>query len=109
MKKRNLKPLKNFLIGDDDPDDQELFLEALKEIDEDFVCVTAFDGQEVLDKLENSLFVPDMIFLDLNMPKMNGHECLKEIKKNSLLKKYWSIPARQVETSVVLASSNWKS
>ena len=74
-------------MGDDDPDDQELFLEALKELDEDFVCVTALDGQDVLDKLLNSLFVPDIIFLDLNMPKMNGKECLREIKKNNLLSK----------------------
>ena len=80
-----MKPLKCILIGDDDPDDQELFLEALKEIDEDFVCITAFDGQDVLDKLANPLFIPDMIFLDLNMPKMSGKECLREIKKSSLL------------------------
>lgn len=81
----NLKPVKHFFIAEDDPDDQELFLEALKGIDERSVCVTAFDGQQLLDKLANSLIVPDIIFLDLNMPKMNGKECLKLIKENSLI------------------------
>lgn len=41
--------------------------------------------------------------------KKNGFTLLSEKEKNSLLKKYWSIPERQVETSIVLASHNWKS
>jgi len=78
---------KNFFIADDDPDDQELFIEALQEIDALCKCVTAFDGQEALNKLLNySAYLPDFIFLDLNMPKMNGKECLSEIKKNNFLK-----------------------
>ena len=82
-----MKTYKNFFIADDDPDDQELFIEALHEVDELCVCVTAFDGLEALGKLFGSkLYIPDIIFLDLNMPRMNGKECLAEIKKNSLLK-----------------------
>jgi CheY-like chemotaxis protein len=82
-----VKIYNHFFIADDDPDDQELFIEALHEVDELCVCVTAFDGLEALDKLfAAKLYVPDIIFLDLNMPKMNGKECLAEIKKDNVLK-----------------------
>jgi CheY-like chemotaxis protein len=78
---------KQIFIADDDPDDQELFIEALHEIDAHCTCVTAFDGQDALKKLSSSkIDPPDIIFLDLNMPKLNGKECLTEIKKNNLLK-----------------------
>lgn len=40
--------------------------------------------------------------------KKHGFKIVSENEKNRLLKKYWSIPARQVETSIVLASDNWK-
>jgi len=79
---------KIFFIADDDPDDREIFIEALHGIDEHCKCVTATDGQEALSKLTNGMtYLPDFIFLDLNMPRMNGKECLAEIKKNSKLRK----------------------
>lgn len=78
----------NFLVADDDPDDQELFIDAVKEMDDNFVCVTAMNGRDALHKLlGRPLHLPDLIFLDLNMPLMNGKECLAEIKKNSILQK----------------------
>jgi len=76
-----------FFIADDDPDDQELFIKALKEIDEHCYCISAFNGEEALDKLINEkLHHPDLIFLDLNMPKKNGKQCLKEIKQINEIK-----------------------
>ena len=71
-----------FLI-DDDVDDQEIFTIALKQVNPHLHCVTANSGDEALKKLltQNS-FIPDYIFLDLNMPRMNGKECLMEIKKH---------------------------
>ena len=55
---------------------------ALAEIDENVNCVFANDGMEALKKLQDDpLFEPDYIFLDLNMPRMNGKQCLSEIKK----------------------------
>jgi CheY-like chemotaxis protein len=73
-----------FLV-DDDADDQEIFALALAEVDHSISCVTARDGMEALDKLNESDFRPDYIFLDLNMPRMNGKQCLKRIKDQASL------------------------
>lgn len=72
-----------FLV-DDDADDQEIFESALKEIDPSIKCVIANDGTEALTRLNSDKrFTPDYIFLDLNMPGINGKQCLAEIKKDS--------------------------
>ena len=82
MKKNHI-----FFIADDDLDDQELFIKALKEIDDCCNCITAFNGEDALYKLVNEKEqLPDFIFLDLNMPKVNGKQCLKEIKLNKELR-----------------------
>ena len=76
-----------FFLADDDEDDRMLFSEALTEINPDIKCIMAKNGEEALFLLQNGLFeLPDYIFLDLNMPVMNGLKCLAEIKKTSLLK-----------------------
>ena len=69
------------LLVDDDLDDQEVFLMTLEKINKNIKCLIANNGAEALLLLttQNS-FVPDYIFLDVNMPKMNGIECLKNIK-----------------------------
>jgi CheY-like chemotaxis protein len=67
---------------DDDPDDHELFLMALERIDKNINCHLANNGIDALKRLsKDNGFVPDYIFLDINMPKMSGMECLAEIKK----------------------------
>lgn len=74
-----------FLI-DDDPDDREIFAMALEDAHKSYNCVTAKNGVDALEKLNsNEKFVPDYIFLDLNMPMLSGKECLKELKKISRL------------------------
>src|SRR5688572_11811191 len=75
------------LIIDDDTEDRELFHEAIGEVDSSIKCYTAKDGKEALSMMTRELVVlPDYIFLDINMPVMNGRECLTEIKKNSKLR-----------------------
>lgn len=75
------------LIVDDDEDDKKLFIESAKEVDEHITCITASDGQEALRFLkdENNP-LPDYIFLDLRMPRINGKQCLEEIRKDKRLR-----------------------
>lgn len=70
---------KVFLV-DDDEDDQLFFMDALKEIDPSIQCSVAKNGKEALNLLKELTILPDVIFLDLNMPFMNGFECLKVLK-----------------------------
>lgn len=74
------------LLIDDDEDDKEIFCIALNEVDPGITCQTAMDGIEALNMLRDPSFVPDYIFLDLNMPLMSGKECLVEIKKRPHLR-----------------------
>lgn len=76
-----------FFIIDDDPDDIMLFREVLSDINEAIDCISATNGREALNMLNaESVKDPSLIFLDLNMPKMDGRECLKELKSNPQLK-----------------------
>jgi CheY-like chemotaxis protein len=78
---------KKILLVDDDADDRKYFLEALQEIDATVECVTAKDGQQALELLNNPDFtLPDYIFLDLRIPKINGKQCLLQIKSDDRLK-----------------------
>ena len=82
--------LKNniIMIVDDDEDDRELFCEAIDSIDLDLTCVHLENGEKALQYLQDDEKpMPDYIFLDLNMPKLNGKECLVAIKKIDRLKK----------------------
>ncbi len=78
---------KNVFIADDDEDDRLLFARALNEIDKNINCEFATDGQSALLALRESVILPDILFLDLNMPKINGLECLRRIKDDIYLVK----------------------
>lgn len=76
-----------FFIVDDDVDDQELFIEAVNEVDNSIECISASSCEDALDWLKNKkVKTPDMIFLDLNMPRINGKQCLAELKRTADLK-----------------------
>jgi CheY-like chemotaxis protein len=76
-----------FLVIDDDTDDRELFSEALASINPVIVCDQATDGAEALKRLmERQLEEPDIIFLDINMPVMNGWQFLSRLKKDEVYK-----------------------
>lgn len=71
------------LMVDDDQEDQELFVDALKEIDPSIYCVTANDGDDAQELLSSMIIKPDLIFIDINMPKYNGKELLTILKSSS--------------------------
>jgi len=74
-------PPRCFLI-DDDLDDQEIFFMALQQFDASIRCDFANDGAKALEQLKaDEANVPHCIFIDMNMPRMEGIECLEQIKK----------------------------
>lgn len=78
---------KYIFLADDDIDDCELFEDALREVCTETKLTTARNGNELMTKLDKAVpAVPDLIFLDLNMPIKNGFECLAEIKAANTLK-----------------------
>lgn len=83
------KSQKVIFIADDDEDDRMLFLDAVEDLDLPAAVEAACDGQELLHVLDKSKDrVPDMIFLDINMPIKNGFDCLAEIRsREDALKK----------------------
>lgn len=87
---------KIILLADDDTDDTEMFFEALEEINENIVCHCAENGNEAWKILNEIDEKPQLIFLDLNMPVMNGWDCLKLIKNDS---RYKDIPVMMISTS----------
>ena len=76
----------NICLADDDEDDRLFFTDAFDELKINTKVSTFKDGVELMDYLnrEDSV-LPNVLFLDLNMPKKNGVECLLEIKKNEKL------------------------
>ena len=80
-------PAINLLLADDDSDDRLFFKEALDELPLSVILNSVHDGEQLMDFLsKNSGHLPSVLFLDLNMPRKNGLECLTEIKKDNMLK-----------------------
>lgn len=78
----------NILLADDDLDDCVFFKDALEDINVEATLDIVNDGEELMNKLySNSFLLPDLLFLDLNMPRKNGFECLEEIKSDKKLQK----------------------
>ncbi|MEO7531116.1 MAG: response regulator, partial [Sediminibacterium sp.] len=75
------------LLADDDKDDCDLFKDALDELPVSAQLETVHDGEQLMQLLVSKKDqLPQLIFLDLNMPRKNGFECLSEIKHNESLK-----------------------
>ena len=77
----------HILLADDDEDDRLFFKDAFEEVKVQTKVEFVFDGLQLMEHLHNpDTKLPDILFLDLNMPKKTGKECLIEIKKTDHLK-----------------------
>lgn len=78
---------RHILLADDDKDDSMLFQDILDELPLSTHLTTVFDGEQLMQLLNKTKdYLPDILFLDLNMPRKNGFECLSEIRNNEKLK-----------------------
>jgi CheY-like chemotaxis protein len=78
----SLNTAKNILLAEDDQEDAAIFSEILLDVDTTINLSVAIDGELLMAQLQRANPLPDFIFLDLNMPRKNGLECLKEIRSN---------------------------
>jgi len=86
------------LLADDDEDDRFFFERALNKISVPIQFDSVEDGEELIGFLsKNKLSLPDVLFLDINMPRKNGYECLAEIKSNKDIK---DLPVIMYSTSL---------
>lgn len=74
-------------LADDDEDDRLFFSDAFDELKINTVVNTVKNGRELINFLDHpETVLPNIIFLDLNMPILNGIDCLKELKQNDKFK-----------------------
>lgn len=85
---------KNIWFADDDEDDLDLFETAMKELIPSVELVQFSDSEELLSALQHS--TPDILFLDINMPPMDGKKCLMIIKGTQ---KYRKMPVIMLTVS----------
>jgi len=108
MRKRS----KMVLLVEDDIDDRELFVQAMAKKHPELLCCTVKNGLEALLFLKTNDYLPDYVFLDLNMPVMDGKSCLRRIKQEP----QWShipvfiystseLPEDKIETELLGARS----
>ncbi|WP_087149412.1 response regulator [Algoriphagus resistens] len=77
----------SILLADDDDDDRLFFSEAIEQLDLDIALNTVVNGVELIDYLKHpETRLPELIFLDLNMPIKGGIECLIEMRRTDILK-----------------------
>lgn len=88
---------KIFLLIDDDKDDRNFFKRCLNKINPQIGYLEGVNGKSGLETLESNMSkLPDVIFLDINMPVMTGWECLQSLKQNKI---YSDIPVVMFSTS----------
>ncbi len=88
--------IRSILLIDDNDDDCHFFSDTLKRLYPEIVLTRAEDGRHGLDTLKAMSVLPDLIFLDINMPRMNGWECITELKATD---RYAEIPVVMFTTS----------
>ncbi|GGF29530.1 response regulator [Flavobacterium limi] len=75
--------LRSIFIADDDSDDRTFFAEALAEVNSEILLTEFEDGLQLMNILtQPGSIIPDIIFLDINMPKYDGMQCLEIIRRS---------------------------
>jgi len=74
--------VKTIIMAEDDEEDVELFKDVLTDLAFDISLEVVVNGRALMVKLEQTEVLPEIIFLDLNMPLKNGMLCLEEIRAN---------------------------
>ena len=77
----------HILVVDDDPEDIEIFSEAVYSLDKTISITTATDAAIALEDLKKAVQLPDIIFLDLQMPRLTGKDFLQQLNENAALQK----------------------
>ncbi|MEO6669305.1 MAG: response regulator [Ferruginibacter sp.] len=90
-------PKYKILLADDDIDDCNSFKESLEELKLSYALTVVHNGEQLMKLLNETGEYPDVIFLDLNMPRKTGFQCLAEIKED---KRTNMIPVVIVSTSL---------
>jgi len=88
------------VLADDDDDDRMIFEHAFNEVRIAHTLDIVDDGYALIHYLENAAELPDIIFLDMNMPGKSGKECLREIRANP---KFREVPVVIYSTSASAA------
>ncbi len=87
---------KSILVVDDDQDDRDILRSAIEKIDKEIVMYEVSDSKNIIEDISKLGCIPEVIFLDINMPKMNGKECIKILFEDSRFK---DIPKIMYSTS----------
>ena len=72
---------KHFFLIDDDEDELDIFMEAISRLNFPCKCTYAQSADQALDIL--AYLIPDIVFIDVNMPRINGFECIKKIRSKA--------------------------
>ena len=80
-----IQDIHHIILADDDEDDRLFFIDAINQVKVKTFVTIVKDGFELMEYLLNpEMKIPNLLLLDLNMPRKSGMECLKEIRSNSM-------------------------
>jgi DNA-binding response OmpR family regulator len=72
------------VIIDDDQDDLEILQMTINHVHPEVDCATFFDSDSAMDAMmRDKVAAPDLVFIDINMPRMSGDECLKKLREQA--------------------------
>lgn len=77
---------KDILMIDDDPEDAEIFIDAVISLGKNIKCRYNRDSVKALEELRLSDKLPDLLFIDVNMPRLNGFDLVQQLQNDARLK-----------------------